>query len=150
MDWVASGHVDAFSPVHGEDMDVRGRATQERLPNVPSKSPASAHVLAGFIGKRQVGPPLFTPGMALGHPVLPYALRASFAVRAAPAAQWATFLWRFRERWIARRRRVKALHSNSMERKQKLSCEHPPLTSILSPRGRGRLHGLGGLGPCRR
>src|SRR5690242_3055176 len=38
---------DAFSPVHGDGMDAGGRATQERLPNALSKSPAAAHGLAG-------------------------------------------------------------------------------------------------------
>ena len=65
----------------GEDMDVRGRATQEQLPkscrkarlrltDLPGRSPASA--------KR--GGLLFTPV------ILPYALRAGFAVRRSRAA----------------------------------------------------------------
>jgi hypothetical protein len=66
---------------------------------VLSKSPAAAHGLAGLprawmpeLRQRRSGCPspasaeegglLFTPG------ILPFALRASFAVRAAPAAQW--------------------------------------------------------------
>jgi hypothetical protein len=39
-------------------------------------------------GKRQAGWPYsFTPS------ILPFALRAGFAVRAAPAAQWLPFSW---------------------------------------------------------
>ena len=38
---------DTFSSVHGDGMDAGGRATQERLPNALSKSPAAAHGLAG-------------------------------------------------------------------------------------------------------
>lgn len=61
------------------------------------------NLLGGISNKRQAGWPLFTPG------ILPYALRAGFAVRAAPAAQWATFLWPHRETWLGCRRRTKAL-----------------------------------------
>jgi|SRR6185437_449047 len=38
---------DAFSPAHGDGMDAGVEATQERLPDVLSKSPAPAHGLAG-------------------------------------------------------------------------------------------------------
>jgi hypothetical protein len=42
----------------GEGMDARVEATQERLPEVRSKSPAPAHGLAGQeSGKRQAGWP---------------------------------------------------------------------------------------------
>jgi hypothetical protein len=64
-------------------MDARGRATQEQLPNVLSKSPAAAHGLGGrSLASAKWGGLSFAPG------ILPFALRAGFAVRAAPAAQW--------------------------------------------------------------
>jgi hypothetical protein len=37
---------DAFSPAHGDGMDAGVEATQERLPDVLSKSPGPAHGLA--------------------------------------------------------------------------------------------------------
>jgi len=57
-------------------MDAGVEATQERLPEP---------------GKRRGGWPLFPSG------ILPFALQASFAVRAAPAAQWRLSLGRSRE-----------------------------------------------------
>lgn len=38
---------DSFAPAHGEGMDARVEATQERLPDVLSKSPAATHGLVG-------------------------------------------------------------------------------------------------------
>jgi hypothetical protein len=38
--------VGSFSPAHGDGMDAGVEATQERLPDVLSKSPATAHGLA--------------------------------------------------------------------------------------------------------
>ena len=58
-------------------------ATQERLPSALSKGLAAAHGLAGRSpASAEEGRLLFTPG------ILPSALRAGFAVRAAPAEQW--------------------------------------------------------------
>ncbi len=58
---------------HGEGMDARVEATQERLPEARQAPSGVAFS--------------FTPG------ILPYALRAGFAVRTAPAAQWLLFSW---------------------------------------------------------
>jgi hypothetical protein len=64
-------------------MDAGVEATQERLPDVRSKSPAPTHGLAGHDAWQapsgvsfSLGYFSFTPG------ILPFALRASFAVRA--------------------------------------------------------------------
>jgi len=69
----------------GVDMDWAGWPRAMSMPfrrcmDAPSKSPAATHALAGlYPASANWGGLLFTPGF------LPYALRVSFAVRAAPA-----------------------------------------------------------------
>ena len=62
-------------------MDAGGRATQEQLPSPETAASGVAFLLVTFL----------TPGF------LPYALRDSCAVRAAPAAQWLLSLGHARE-----------------------------------------------------
>jgi hypothetical protein len=64
-------------------MDAGVEATQERLPDVRSKSPAQAHGLAGRdVRQAPSGVSFSLDYFSFAPGILPFALRASFAVRA--------------------------------------------------------------------
>jgi hypothetical protein len=96
--------VDAFSlgqATHGEGMDARVEATQEQLPDAGVEATHGAVARCPIekpdpdsrtcrAGARQA-----PSGVAFSvtSGILPFALRAGFAVRAAPAAQWLLISW---------------------------------------------------------
>ena len=63
----------------GDGMDAGGEATQERLPEVLSKSPPATHELVGR-SPSSVEEGRFLLVTSLTPGILPFALRASFAV----------------------------------------------------------------------
>ncbi|MEO8809979.1 MAG: hypothetical protein ABI386_07015, partial [Rhodanobacter sp.] len=78
--------VDSFSPAQGDGMDAGVEATQERLPDVLSKSPAPPHGLAGQDVRQAPSGVSFSLGYF------------SFG--------------QAKEKYLGRRKRTKALHLN--------------------------------------
>ena len=98
--------------------------------DVLSKSPAPAHGLAAheWAASAKRGGLLFTPG------ILPSALRAGFAVRAAPAAQWLLFSWP-RKRKVTRSPQAIESSSPCMQR------EHRAQAALLQLRACWKITG---------